>query len=65
MASVDVTVKDSSTTAALVKHFAFIHNNMTDITTKYFEVYRRQTYVTPKSYLSFLSAFEKLYKRKK
>ena len=56
-------IKTSSdqTIPSLVQHFANVHNMMTEITQRYFEVYRKQTYVTPKSYLSFLQTFKKMY----
>jgi hypothetical protein len=45
----------------LVTHFANVHSMMTEVTTKYFEMYRKQTYVTPKSYLQ---TFKKMYEQK-
>lgn len=47
-----------------MQHFATVHSQMTEVTNKYFEVFRKQTYVTPKSYLSFIETFKKLYKKK-
>lgn len=49
-----IKVNNDQTIPQLVQHFASVHNVMTEITHKYFEVFRKQTYVTPKSYLSFI-----------
>jgi len=55
---------DTDIKSRLVEHIAQVHLNMTEVTNTYFERFRRQTYVTPKSYLSFLSSFKKLYQQK-
>ncbi|GIQ85219.1 dynein heavy chain, partial [Kipferlia bialata] len=49
---------------ALVQHVAYVHHDMEKVTQDYFQRYRRQTYVTPKSYLSFLAGFQTLYAQK-
>lgn len=48
-----------------MQHFGNVHSMMTDVTQKYFETYRRQTFVTPKSYLSFLATFKEMYIKKR
>uniref|UniRef100_H2ZG69 Dynein, axonemal, heavy chain 5 n=1 Tax=Ciona savignyi TaxID=51511 RepID=H2ZG69_CIOSA len=40
------------------------YNNLAEACTDYFERFRRQTYVTPKSYLSFLNSYKSIYKDK-
>ncbi|EFO65273.1 Dynein heavy chain [Giardia lamblia P15] len=55
---------DSDVLGKLVEHIAQVHLSMTDVTKSYFDRFRRQTYVTPKSYLSFLSSFKSLYLEK-
>ncbi|CAL6017562.1 Outer-arm_dynein gamma [Hexamita inflata] len=63
-AKFQVKTNNDQTIPNLVQHFANVHSMMTDVTQKYFEVFRKQTYVTPKSYLSFLDTFKKLYLQK-
>jgi dynein heavy chain len=41
-----------------------VHNMVTDVCELYFGQYRRRTYVTPKSYLSFIDFYKKLYSSK-
>lgn len=49
-----IKVNNDSTIPNLVNHFATVHSMMTEVTQRYFEVFRKQTYVTPKSYLAFI-----------
>lgn len=53
------TVKDD-----LIQIMSFIHNNVQDACDTYFDRFRRQVFVTPKSLLSFLESYKKLYKIK-
>ena len=48
----------------LVKHCAFVHQRVTLACDEYFEKYRRQVYVTPKSYLTFIEEYQNVYKKK-
>ena len=41
-----------------------VHNMVTDVCELYFSQFRRRTYVTPKSYLSFIEFYKKLYESK-
>lgn len=61
----EIKVNSDQTIPNLVQHFGNVHSMMTDVTQKYFETYRRQTFVTPKSYLSFLATFKEMYIRKR
>jgi dynein heavy chain len=45
----------------LAETFALIHESVENGCEDYFSRFRRRTYVTPKSYLSFLSSFKSLY----
>ena len=40
------------------------HAHTTDVCLEYFEKMRRQVYQTPKSYLSFIAAYQVMYKTK-
>ncbi|OAD58895.1 Dynein heavy chain 8, axonemal [Eufriesea mexicana] len=48
----------------LIEVMGDIHNNVNDVCTKYFDRFRRQVYVTPKSFLTFLSGYKILYKQR-
>lgn len=44
-----------------MKHMGNVHLMVTDICDLYYSRMRRQVYFTPKSYLSYLQAYKKLY----
>lgn len=44
-----------------MKHMGNVHHLVTSICDVYFQRMRRQVYFTPKSYLSYLQAYKKLY----
>ena len=48
----------------LMSHIASVHSIVQGATLEYFEKYRRNVYVTPKSYLSFLKSYQVLYTEK-
>jgi len=48
----------------LIDHMAHIHNSVRESTTEYFERYRRYAYVTPKSFLSFITGYQDVYAKK-
>jgi len=49
----------------IVQHIANVHNIVTEGCLEYFQNMRRQVYVTPKSYLSFISSYKVLYNSKR
>lgn len=48
----------------LMKHMGNVHLMVTDVCDKYYQKMRRQVYVTPKSYLSYLESYKTLYTKK-
>jgi dynein heavy chain len=52
------------TKRALMSHMANVHSLVQVTTVEYFDKYRRNVYVTPKSYLSFLKSYQELYTQK-
>ncbi|KAG9395874.1 Dynein heavy chain and region D6 of dynein motor [Carpediemonas membranifera] len=50
---------------ALILHISGVHSKMNEVSSDYFNRYRRYAYVTPKSYLSFLDSFKSLYTKKR
>ncbi|KAJ3166591.1 Dynein heavy chain 5, axonemal [Geranomyces variabilis] len=49
----------------VVYHMAFVHDLVAEACNNYFTQFRRRTHVTPKSYLSFLDSYKKLYLSKR
>ncbi|KAL0274316.1 UNVERIFIED_CONTAM: hypothetical protein PYX00_006769 [Menopon gallinae] len=45
----------------LITMMAYVHDGVSEVCQQYFERYRRQTHVTPKSFLFFLEGYKKIY----
>ncbi|RHY37518.1 hypothetical protein DYB25_000117 [Aphanomyces astaci] len=52
---------DSVTRLALMTHMGMVHRIVTDLCDEYFQKMRRRVYQTPKSYLSFIESYKKMY----
>ena len=52
---------DADVREKLIKHMAYVHSAMAGSCELYFERYRRNVYVTPKSYLGFIEEYQKVY----
>jgi dynein heavy chain len=52
------------TKAGLIKHMGMVHRMVVDVCEEYRSVMKRQVYQTPKSYLSFISAYKSMYASK-
>jgi len=50
--------------AALIQHMGKVHKMVDDGCDLFFERFRRRTYVTPKSYLSFIELYREVYVKK-
>ena len=61
----EVEAKNDEEKAALIKYIGRIHDIVVNCCAEYFSQYRRHVYVTPKSYLSFISMYKSLYTIKK
>lgn len=48
----------------LIEIMGTVQDNVAETCTTYYDKFRRQTHVTPKSYLSFLEGYKVLYKEK-
>ncbi|KFB36573.1 AGAP007675-PA-like protein [Anopheles sinensis] len=48
----------------LIEIMAFVQNRVAEVCAEYFERFRRQTHVTPKSFLSFLEGYKVIYRQK-
>jgi len=57
-------VADASAQRALANFFAKVHLLTNEACSLYFEQYRRQVHVTPKSYLAFIKMYKDLYNAK-
>jgi len=55
---------DSKVERKLVTHIASVHDLVTDACEEYFQKYRRPVFVTPKSYLAFISSYKQVYTSK-
>jgi len=55
---------DASVRGKLIKHMAAVQAGMTGACEEFFERYRRNTYVTPKSYLGFIEEYKGVYVKK-
>lgn len=54
----------TETKTQLIEIMGMVQDNVAETCTMYYEKFRRQTHVTPKSYLSFLEGYKVLYKEK-
>lgn len=52
------------TKTQLIEIMGMVQDNVADTCSTYYDRFRRQTHVTPKSYLSFLEGYKVLYKEK-
>jgi len=57
-------VEDDSVKNQLVQNIASTHLQVMKETQRYFSQYRRNVYVTPKSFLSFISTYKQVYRAK-
>lgn len=64
LASFDI-VCSSHVKQAVVKTMGMYQDYVAEVCVQYFEKYRRSTHVTPRSYLSFLEGYKKVYGTKK
>ncbi|KAL4222174.1 Dynein heavy chain 8 [Mactra antiquata] len=63
LASFNVVCSDE-TKGHLVNTMGVVHDDVASVCVEYFQRFRRQTHVTPKSYLSFLDGYLTLYRQK-
>lgn len=54
----------NKTLKAVVEHMSSVHSEVRVICDQYFDRFRRRVYVTPKSFLTYIASFIKLYKIK-
>ena len=55
---------DAAVRAKLIRHMGAVHAGMNGACETYFERYRRNTYVTPKSFLGFIEEYKGVYVKK-
>lgn len=48
----------------VIEMMSFVHDHVSGLCVQFFERFRRQTFVTPKTLLSFLESYKKVYKEK-
>ncbi|KAL0234370.1 hypothetical protein PCE1_001406 [Barthelona sp. PCE] len=60
----EIVVDDEDVRGRLVEHIAWVHDDMIKVCDDYFQRFRKPTYVTPKSYLSFIKSFMGVYSEK-
>ncbi|XP_035785030.1 dynein heavy chain 8, axonemal-like [Anopheles albimanus] len=48
----------------LIEIMAYVHNRVAEVCVEYYERFRRQAHVTPKSFLSFLDGYKRIYREK-
>ena len=60
----DVKVDDDEMKHRLVQNIASTHLQVSKETKKYFSQFRRNVYVTPKSFLSFIDTYKQVYRKK-
>ena len=51
----------AETKSSLITHMGMVHKMVTEVCDEYFNSMRRQVFQTPKSYLSFISAYKSMY----
>lgn len=57
-------VCSAETKNQVINMMSFVHNNVSETCVLYYDRFRRQTFVTPKSLLSFLESYKALYRDK-
>jgi len=55
---------DDATKQSVMTHMGMVHKMVMEVADQYFRSMRRQVYQTPKSYLSFIAAYKKMYESK-
>ncbi|CAM4927444.1 unnamed protein product [Rotaria socialis] len=61
----DILVTSNTIKRNVIELMADIHDDVSRICDNYYEKFRRRTYVTPKSFLSFINAFKLHYKKQR
>ncbi|CAF1397791.1 unnamed protein product [Rotaria sordida] len=61
----DILVTSNTIKKNIIELMADIHDDVSRICENYYEKFRRRTYVTPKSFLSFINAFKLYYQKQR